>query len=119
MAAFDESCRRCLVRPLVGGEARVTVRPEHLALPEGVLDLVQERPERLADGLVVDVAVRLEPVAGVVRLDTGEPLERGWRPSPERGRLSHGTASWVEATARNRVPARISPCLPRTMPQAT
>src|SRR5262249_18529703 len=63
--------------------------PEHLALAELLLRLRQEQEERLPDGLVVDVAIRLEPVARVVRLDAGEPLECRRRPSPERRNGAH------------------------------
>src|SRR5262249_15224743 len=77
IGAMDARGRRGLVWSLVAGETRVAVRTEHLALAELVRHLLQQREERLADGLVVDVAIRLEPVPGVVGLDAIEPRARG------------------------------------------
>src|SRR5262249_59126329 len=83
IGAMDARGRRGLVWSLVAGETRDAVRTEHLALAELVRHLLQQREERLTDGLVVDVAIRLEPVPGVVRLNALEPGERGRRPSPK------------------------------------
>src|SRR5262249_61013345 len=89
IGAMDARGRRGLVWSLVAGETRDAVRTEHLALAELVRHLLQQREERLADGLVVDVAIRLEPVPGVVGLDAIEPGERGRRPSPEWRTWAH------------------------------